>query len=127
MESVQSSTASDKSSPVGFDGREGRSRRPVSAFEPRTQSSIAIQTDHSESTMRMVRSYGDVGHPIKPTASLEQLDEKTTGNLLSDVVSLPPRPLSKSKSAITFDQLEKNVDPNDLSAIQVFIANIGEN
>ena len=74
----------------------------------------------------MVKSMGDVGRQIKSTTSLEQLEEATAEDLLSDVVSdKQQRPgLTKSHSAITFNELEKLTEqdkPNDLSSIQVFI------
>lgn len=81
LESIQSTTTSDNSSPVG--GAKGRSRRPLSAIEPSTVASIAIQTD--QDAIRMVKSMGDVGRQIKSTTSLEQLEEATAEDLLSDV------------------------------------------
>lgn len=79
LESVQSSTGSDKSTPTDITAR----RRPVSAFEPSTLNSIAIQTE--DSNIRNVKSMGDVSRPIKMTSSLRELQESTTENLLSDV------------------------------------------
>ena len=112
LESVKSSSTSSPPERVGIP-------RPASMYESRAINSIAIQTDQLDTSIRAVRSLGDVAHSIKPTTPFEQLDGKNAENLLSDVVSFPPRPLTKSKSAISFDQLVCNIEPSDLSVIQV--------
>lgn len=83
LEMQKSSGGSDETTPTDA---LSRSRRPLSALEPLTLNTIAIQTD--DSALRSVKSMGDViavQPKINHVASLEKLQESTVENLLSDV------------------------------------------
>ena len=119
LEMQRSSGGSDETTPTDA---LSRSRRPLSALEPLTLNTIAIQTD--DSALRSVKSMGDViavQPKINHVASLEKLQESTVENLLSDVVSekAEKRPISKSQSAFSFKELEKQAQKENLEVIQV--------
>lgn len=119
LEMQKSSGGSDETTPTDA---LSRSRRPLSALEPLTLNTIAIQTD--DSALRSVKSMGDViavQPKINHVASLEKLQESTVENLLSDVVSekAEKRPISKSQSAFSFKELEKQAQKENLEVIQV--------